>query len=172
MQTASNGRRNYFLYQHYNIPSNLLVLIASFSEYLTFNELICKIKHVFLPVIQCRRRESLSHNAGEDGVKYCTRGTVHHCRATGVLLVYFQPRFLPASLGTLTCNADTVKRERWSSGARSGAQTDEVAVMWPFASAKWGTQHLRTKYFHDNSKTAEASGNDTQGNNRAGLMEI
>lgn len=37
--------------------------------------------------------EFLSHNTGEDRVKYCTRGTVHHCRATRASLVYFQPRF-------------------------------------------------------------------------------
>lgn len=35
----------------------------------------------------------LSHRTGEDRVKYCTRRTVHHCRATGASLVYFQPRF-------------------------------------------------------------------------------
>lgn len=40
-------------------------------------------------------------------------------------------------------SADTVKRDRRA--ARTRAQTDEVAVMWPFESAKFGPERLRKK---------------------------
>lgn len=60
--------------------------------------------------------------------------------------------FLQGSPGISTCNA-----------VRRTAQTDEVAAVWPFASAKRGARHLRTKCLLEDWNTAEALGNDIKG---------
>lgn len=84
----------------------------------------------------------------KDGVKCYTCGVA----STRVLLVYFQLWFLQGSPGISTCNAVT-----------RTAQTDEVAAVWPSASAKRGARHLRTKCLLEDWNTAEALGNDIKG---------
>lgn len=91
------------------IPSQFFGIdsLPFFSEYLAFEELICKIKHDFLSVLYGSWWSFWVAAQEKDGVKRYTCGGA----STRVLLVYFQLWFLQGSPGISTCNAVTVEHE-------------------------------------------------------------